>query len=187
MLSFSMFRSTQIKQQENEIAIFAGGCFWCTQSQFDRIKGVLSTIVGYTGGTKSNPSYEEVCEGNTGHVEAIQITYDPTKVSYETLLEIYFHHIDPTTADGQFCDIGKQYRPIIFYRNTMQKEAADKYKQMIIDKNQIDPIVVDILPARAFYPAENFHQQYYQKNPARYKQYYVASGRKQRLKELWGP
>lgn len=185
ILSSIAFCSAHPRNEESEIAIFAGGCFWCTQSHFDRVKGVLSTFVGYTGGEKSNPSYREVCEENTGHVEAIQITYDPTKVSYEELLEIYFHQIDPTKADGQFCDIGKQYRPIIFYQNTKQKAAAEKYIQLLAEKKHMHPILVEILPARIFYPAEDFHQKYYQKNPDHYKQYYLASGREERLQELW--
>lgn len=161
--------------QGYETAIFAGGCFWCTQSDFDSVKGVISTIAGYTGGKKANPTYEEVCEGDTGHVEALQVTFDPQRVSYEQLLDFYWQSIDPTQNDGQFCDIGPQYRPIIFYQNTTQKRLAEASKQKLINASQ--PIVVDILPAQPFYPAEEYHQKYYKKNSAHYQSYRQSSGR----------
>lgn len=158
------------------IATFAGGCFWCTQHDFDHVKGVLSTAAGYIGGTTKNPTYEEVCSGSTGHVEAIQITYDPSKVSYQQLLTIYWKSIDPTRSDGQFCDVGSQYRPLIFYHNEDQKKWAETSKKALIASGK--HVVVDILPAPVFYPAEEYHQQYYKKNPARYQSYRDNSGRK---------
>lgn len=153
-----------------ELATFAGGCFWCTQHDFDELKGVVSTTAGYTGGTKVNPSYEEVCSGKTGHVEALQLSYDPEKISYEKLLDVYWHSIDPTRTDGQFCDIGSQYRPVIFYHNEKQKQLAEKTKKERSSQ-------VDIRPASTFYPAEEYHQKFYKKKPAHYQAYHRASGR----------
>ncbi|MGE5195813.1 MAG: peptide-methionine (S)-S-oxide reductase MsrA [Anaerolineae bacterium] len=169
-----------------EQATFAGGCFWCMQSPFDHLKGVVSTTVGYTGGVKDNPTYEEVSAGTTGHVEAVQVLYDPQKVSYQKLLEVYWQNIDPTRNDGQFCDQGLQYRPIIFYHNQQQELAAQESKKKLIADQKINPILVEILPAKTFYPAEDYHQDYYKKNPIRYKFYRYRCGRDQRLKELWG-
>lgn len=172
---------------EDETATFAGGCFWCVQHDFDEVDGVVSTTAGYTGGTVANPTYEQVSAGKTGHVESVQVTYDPSKVSYEQLLNVYWHNIDPTRSDGQFCDKGNQYRPVIFYHNAMQKELAEKYKQRLIAENKIKPIEVEILPAQTFYPAEEYHQEYYQKNPIRYKYYRFNCGRDARLRQIWGP
>lgn len=171
---------------ESEMAIFAGGCFWCVQSDFDKVKGVISTTAGYTGGTKVDPTYEEVSAGGTGHVEAVQVTYDSTKVTYEQLLDFYFHNIDPTRNDGQFCDTGTQYRPVIFYLNNSQKEAAEAYRSRLLREGKIRPILVDILPAKTFYPAEEYHQKYSEKNPVRYTYYRYTCGRDKRLKQLWG-
>lgn len=162
---------------KNQTAIFAGGCFWCTEHDFDHVEGVVSTLSGYTGGSKINPTYEEVCSGETGHVEALQIVFDPTKVSYEQLLHVYFKSIDPTRNDGQFCDIGTQYRPVIFYVNDTQKELAERVMRNLVDSKKITPFLVAILPATTFYPAEEYHQKFYQKNPAHYKSYRAASGR----------
>lgn len=167
-------------------ATFASGCFWCTQHDFDQVKGVVSTESGYTGGDKINPTYEEVSAGGTGHVEAVQLLYDPHIVSYEELLDFYWHNIDPTRNDGQFCDKGSQYRPVIFYHNEKQKELAEKYKNKLIADNKIKPILVEILPAKRFYPAEEYHQSYYKKNPLRYKFYRYYCGRDKRLQEVWG-
>lgn len=158
-------------------ATFAGGCFWCTQSDFDLLPGVLSTQVGYTGGKKIYPTYAEVCSGKTGHVEAIQILYDPKKISYEALLDAYWQSIDPTRSDGQFCDIGTQYRPIIFYHNEKQRELAEESKRSV----KMKPVKVEILPAETFYPAEEYHQEYYKKKPAEYEYYRSHSGREKRL------
>ena len=176
---------TASDQKKQEVAIFAGGCFWCVQHDFDDVKGVLSTTAGYTGGTKTNPTYEEVSAGNTGHVEAVKVIYDPSKVSYQSLLDFYFHNVDPTRNDGQFCDNGNQYRPVIFYTSEAQRTAAVKYKQTLIAAGKIQPILVDILPAQTFYPAEDYHQEYYKKNPVRYKFYRYNCGRDQTLKEIW--
>ncbi len=169
-----------------EYATFASGCFWCTQHDFDQIKGVISTTAGYTGGNKANPTYEEVSAGGTGHVESLQVKYDSSEVSYQGLLDFYWHTVDPTRNDGQFCDKGNQYRPIIFYQNENQKELAEKYKNELISDNKIRPILVEILPAKIFYPAEEYHQNYYKKNPIRYKFYRHRCGRDDRLTEIWG-
>src|SRR5476651_1835744 len=156
---------------KNEVAIFAGGCFWCVQHDFDQVKGVVSTTAGYTGGSKIDPTYEEVSAGGTGHLESVQVIYDPSKVSYEQLLNFYFHNIDPTRNDGQFCDKGNQYRPVIFYTNNSQKKLAEQYKQNLINSRKVEPMLVEILPAQTFYPAEEYHQKYAEKNPIRYKFY----------------
>lgn len=171
---------------KEETAIFASGCFWCTQSDFDGVKGVVSTTAGYTGGNVANPTYEDVSGGNTGHVESLQVKYDPNVVSYQELLDFYWHSIDPTRNDGQFCDKGAQYRPVIFYYNENQKKLAEKSKNALEAGKLIHPVLVDILPAKTFYPAEEYHQKYYVKNPLRYKFYRYSCGRDKRLKELWG-
>lgn len=160
-----------------DTAVFAGGCFWCTEYDFDHVEGVLATTSGYTGGHKDNPTYEEVCSGETGHVEALQVVYNPAKVSYEQLLAIYFKGIDPTRNDGQFCDIGSQYRPIIFYANDAQKEVAEYFIARLVAAKKVTPFLVQLLPAAPFYPAEEYHQKFYRKNPTRYKSYRAASGR----------
>lgn len=169
-----------------EIAIFAGGCFWCVQHDFDQVKGVVSTSAGYTGGTTIHPTYEEVSEGNTGHVEAVLVVYDPSQVSYQQLLDFYFHNIDPTRDDGQFCDKGSEYRPVIFYENNEQKRLAENYKKNLIASGKIQPVLVAIVPSKTFYPAEEYHQDYYKKNPLLYKFYRSRCGRDQRLQQLWG-
>jgi peptide-methionine (S)-S-oxide reductase len=190
-LLFSIFHNLQAvdmtpSQGKYDVATFAGGCFWCVQKDFDHVKGVISTTAGYTGGHKENPTYEEVSAGGTGHLESVQVVYDPQQVSYEKLLDFYFHNIDPTRDDGQFCDEGKQYRPVIFYHDENQKNLAEKYKQKLIDSKKVHPVLVEILPAKTFYPAEDYHQKYYIKNPLRYKFYRYNCGRDKRLKELWG-
>ncbi len=177
-----LFFSLDSVNAKEEVATFAGGCFWCVQSDFDKVKGVLSTTAGYTGGTKKNPTYKEVSAGGTGHVEAVQIVFDPSQVSYKELLDVYFHNIDPTRDDGQFCDKGDQYRPVIFYYGEKQKKMAEEYER----KLKIQPIKVQILPSTTFYPAEEYHQKYYQKNPIRYHFYRKTCGRDARLKQIWG-
>lgn len=169
-----------------ETAVFAGGCFWCLQHDFDVAEGVISTSAGYTGGNVKNPSYEEVCSGKTEHVEAIEVTYDPKKTSYAKLLQIYWHSVDPTRNDGQFCDIGPQYRPVIFYQNEEQKHLAEESKKELVQSKKYGPIKVDIEPAKTFYKAEEYHQQFYRKSPGHYSSYKAGSGREQRLKEVWG-
>jgi len=170
-----------------QIAPLAGGCFWCMEPPFDKLDGVISTTSGYTGGHQPNPTYKQVSAGNTGHTEAIQIEYDPTRISYEKLLSVFWKNIDPTTADRQFCDHGSQYRPGIFYHDEVQKHAAEKSLQALQENKPFDePIVTEITAASTFYPAEDYHQDYYQKNPLRYKYYRYACGRDQRLEKLWG-
>jgi peptide-methionine (S)-S-oxide reductase len=175
-----------MEPRQTERAIFASGCFWCTQHDFDHVNGVIATKAGYTGGNEVNPTYEEVSSGRTGHVEAVEVTYDPAQVSYQQLLVVYWHNVDPTRNDGQFCDFGAQYRPVIFYHDETQRTLAERSKQALIEENRIKPIVVEILPEKTFYPAEEYHQEYYRKNPIRYKFYRYNCGRDRRLKQLWG-
>lgn len=170
-----------------ETATFAGGCFWCMEQPFDSLPGVLSVMPGYTGGTKQNPTYKEVSAGGTGHAEAVQISYDPARISYEKLLQVFWHNIDPTVSDRQFCDIGSQYRAAIFYHNDAQKKQALKSKEAIEKtRNFRGPVVTEVVQASVFYPAEEYHRQYYKKNPIRYRYYRSGCGRDSRLKELWG-
>ena len=170
---------------ETDTAIFAGGCFWCMEHPFDEVEGVISTTSGYTGGTKENPTYREVSSGTTGHYESEQVEYDPDKVSYEKLLDVYWKNIDPFDARGQFCDKGPQYRSAIFTKNEKEKELATKSKQALPEKlNGKATVVTEILPAKKFYPAEDYHQDYYLKNPIRYKYYRYGCGRDKRLEEV---
>ena len=169
-----------------ETATFAGGCFWCMQPEYDGLEGVISTTVGYTGGHTKNPTYEEVSAGGTGHAESIQIVYDPSKITYAKLLEIFWHNIDPTVKDAQFCDHGHQYRSAIFYHNEEQKKLAEQSKEELTKSKRFKSVETEIVPASTFYPAEEYHQEYYKKNPIRYKFYRYTCGRDQRLKELWG-
>ena len=166
-------------------ATFAGGCFWCMEPPYDELEGVISTISGYIGGTKRNPTYEEVSGGSTGHAEAVQIAYDPTKISYEKLLDVFWRNIDPLTANAQFCDSGSQYRSAIFYHDEAQKNLAEGSKKRLQSRFK-QPIVTEIVRATEFYPAEDYHQDYYKKNPVRYKIYRYGCGRDQRLQTLWG-
>lgn len=172
---------------ETATATFAGGCFWCMQPPFENLPGVLSTTVGYTGGHTKNPTYEDVSAGGTGHAESIQIVYDPNKISYEQLLDVFWHNVDPLTADGQFCDHGAQYRSAIFVHDDEQRRLAEASKQRLQASGRFDrPIVTEIVQASAFYPAEAYHQMYHEKNPVRYSYYRWNCGRDQRLKALWG-
>lgn len=169
-----------------EKATFAGGCFWCMEPPFDKIDGVISTTSGYTGGNEKMPTYEQVSSGKTGHYEAIEIVYDPEKVTYETLLEVFWKNIDPTQANGQFVDIGKQYLSAVFYHDENQKKLAEASKEKLDKSGKFSkPIVTEILPAGEFYPAEDYHQDYYLKNPIRYKYYRFGSGRDQFLNKTW--
>ena len=168
-------------------ATFAGGCFWCVESDFEKVDGVVEAISGYTGGQKENPTYKEVAAGATKHAEAVQVFYDPKKITYKELLDVFWRHIDPTRDDGQFCDKGPQYRPAIFYQDTGQKALAEQSKTGIEKiKPFTDPIKVELIPASAFYPAEEYHQDYYKKNPIRYRYYRFSCGRDQRVADLWG-
>ena len=179
--------NTLAEDSKTEIATFAGGCFWCMEPPYDKLDGVISTTSGYTGGHKADPTYKQVSAGGTGHTEAIQIEYDPAKISYEELLVVFWKNIDPTTSDRQFCDQGSQYRSGIFFLNEAQKSAAEKSLKTIQQTKPFDEAVVtEITSASTFYPAEEYHQDYYQKNPLRYKYYRYSCGRDQRLEKLWG-
>src|SRR3989338_3556997 len=170
-----------------EKATFAGGCFWCMQHPYDELKGVVSTTVGYTGGHRDNPTYEEVCAGETGHAEAIEILYDPTQINYFELLNVFWKNIDPTTLNKQFTDIGTQYRTAVFYHSEKQKQSAESSKEEKERSGIYDnPIVTEITPASTFYRAEDYHQKYYEKCPVRYKMYKSGSGREQYLENVWG-
>jgi peptide-methionine (S)-S-oxide reductase len=169
------------------VAIFAGGCFWCMEPPYDNLPGVTATISGYTGGRKVDPTYQEVSSGVTGHTEAVQVIYDPKKVSYEKLLEVFWVNIDPTVKDRQFCDSGNQYRTGIFYSDDAQRVAAEASRAKLEKSKPFkEAIVTPIEKAGAFYPAEEYHQDYYKKNPVRYKFYRNGCGRDARLKQLWG-
>lgn len=168
-------------------ATFAGGCFWCMEPPFDKLDGVISTTSGYTGGAKVNPTYQEVSAGSTGHAEAVQIVYDPKKVSYDKLLDTFWKNVDPTQKDGQFCDHGSQYRTGIFVHDAEQKRQAEASKASLEKSKPFKAAVVtEIVDATTFYPAEDYHQDYYMKNPVRYKLYRTGCGRDARLKEVWG-
>lgn len=165
-------------------ATFAGGCFWCMEPPFEQLDGVIEVRSGYTGGFKKNPTYEEVSSGHTGHAEAVEILYDPAKISYAQLLDVFWRNIDPTVKDRQFCDVGRQYRSAIFYHDQEQKRLAEQSKQKLSER--FKNIYTEILPATTFYPAEEYHQDFYKKNPVRYKSYRLGCGRDTRLRELWG-
>jgi peptide-methionine (S)-S-oxide reductase len=168
-------------------AVFAGGCFWCEETAFEGVPGVISVVSGYTGGQKKNPTYEEVSAGGTGHAESVEVTYDPAKISYEKLLEIFWHNVDPLQANGQFCDHGNQYRSAIFYGNDAQHAAAEASKRKLEEEPRFKgKIVTQIVPASTFYPAEEYHQDFYKKSPLRYRTYRAGCGRDARLRELWG-
>jgi peptide-methionine (S)-S-oxide reductase len=168
-----------------EKATFSGGCFWCVQHDFDDLKGILSSTVGYTGGTVSEPTYELVCLGTTGHVEAIELLFDPEQISYEKILDFFWRHIDPTRSDGQFCDIGPQYAPCIFYHDERQKKLAERSLLDHQNSRKFPAIMVQIRQASAFYPAELYHQKYYRRSPFQYNWYKTGSGREERLNQLW--
>jgi len=168
-------------------ATFAGGCFWCMEEAFDTVPGVIATTSGYTGGQVKNPTYEQVSSGRTGHAEAVQVEYDPSKVTYARLLEVFWRNIDPTQKDAQFCDYGSQYRSGIFYHDDEQKRLAEASRAALAKSKPFKgEIVTEITKAAQFYPAEDYHQNYYLKNPARYKFYKSGCGRAARLKQLWG-
>ena len=172
--------------QKKAMATFAGGCFWCMEPPFDAEPGVLESIVGYTGGSTENPTYEQVSAGGSGHVESIRIIYDPAIVGYERMLDIFWKNIDPLDSNGQFCDKGSQYRSAIFYHDAEQRELAEMSKKRIEEGGSLPgPIVTEIVPAITFYPAEEYHQEYYKKNPIRYKFYRLSCRRDKRLGELW--
>ena len=170
-----------------EEAVFAGGCFWCVESDFDKVPGVVETVSGYTGGVQENPTYQTVSSGATRHVEAVRITFDPAKTSYEKLLRIFWRSIDPTDAGGQFCDRGHSYTTAVFATSDEQTKIATASKEKLQKAKVLDdPIITPVLPAGMFYPAEGYHQDYHTKNPLRYKLYRYGCGRDSRVKSLWG-
>ena len=180
--------AAQANDGELKKATFAGGCFWCMEPPFDELDGVVSTTSGYTGGHKWQPTYGEVSAGVTGHAEAVEILYDPSKISYAQLLEVFWRNIDPLTPNRQFCDYGSQYRTAIFYHDEEQKRLARESRESLEQSGRFDdPIVTEINRARVFYPAEEYHQDYYEKRPLRYKLYTYGCGREKRLKQVWGP
>jgi len=168
-------------------ATFAGGCFWCMEPPFEALPGVVSVTSGYSGGMERNPTYTEVSAGKTGHAESIQVLYDPKRITYDALLRVYWHNVDPTSGDGQFCDRGRQYRPVIFYHNAAERRVAQDSRTRAARELRVKkPILVQIVPLTAFYPAEDYHQDYYRKNPEQYHEYRTGCGRDRRLRELWG-
>jgi methionine-S-sulfoxide reductase len=185
-LTVGLARAAEPTAPNTRTAIFAGGCFWCIQPAFDKAKGVIKTVVGYSGGTEPNPTYELVTSEKTRYRESIEITYDPTKISWDQLLDIYWRQIDPTQADGQFTDIGPSYRAAIFYGNDEEKKIAEASKAKLAGSGKFDkPIVTEILPAMKFYPAEASHQKYYQQNPAHFEAFERGSGRVSFQKKTW--
>ena len=183
----AMSASAATATSGHALATFAGGCFWCMEPPYDELDGVISTTSGYTGGHKQNPTYEEVSTGETGHTEAVQVVYDPKRITYERLLEVFWRNIDPVTANAQFCDHGTQYRSVIFYHDAAQRRLAEESKRALEASGRFKaPIVTEIVAAGTFYPAEEYHQDYYKKNPIRYKFYRAACERDRRLAELWG-
>jgi peptide methionine sulfoxide reductase msrA/msrB len=197
LILFGCQRSTAVEQGTKQEmaqegmnlskATFAGGCFWCTEADFEKVPGVVKVISGYAGGKKQNPTYEEVSSGTTGHVEAIQVYYDPTRITYEQLLDFFWKHIDPADGEGQFVDRGAQYRSVIFYHDEEQKRLAEKSKKVLQESGKFKkPLVTEIVPFTNFYDAEEYHQDYYKKNSVKYKFYRYGSGRDQFLESTWG-
>jgi peptide methionine sulfoxide reductase msrA/msrB len=187
MGAFAMIYSTLNAEEKFEKATFAGGCFWCVESPFEDMDGVIEAASGYTGGHKENPTYEEVCTGKTGHYEAVQITYDPVKISYKDLLDVFWRQIDPTDGGGQFADRGSQYKTAIFYHNEEQRKIAEESKKALEKSGKFkEPVATQILPATKFYKAEDYHQNYAKKCPIQYSSYKKGSGREKFIKEKWG-
>ncbi|MFM7841525.1 MAG: peptide-methionine (S)-S-oxide reductase MsrA [Nitrospira sp.] len=168
-------------------AVFAGGCFWCMEEAFEKVEGVVSVTSGYMGGKTAAPTYEEVSAGGTGHAESVEVLYDPSKVTYQKLLDHFWKNVDPITSNAQFCDHGSQYRAVIFYGNDQEKQQAEASKQALVQSKRFqEPIVTEVAMAAQFYPAEEYHQDFYKKNPIRYKFYKTSCGRVNRLELLWG-
>ena len=187
LLNSSLMQFSLFAQSKREKATFAGGCFWCMEHPFENIEGVLGVISGYTGGHKDNPTYEEVSSGLTGHFEAVQIIYDPSKISYSGLLDVFWRQIDPTDPVGQFSDRGSQYKSAIFYHNEEQKRLIEISKEQLNKSGKYNkPIITEIIKATQFYKAENYHQNFYKQCPIRYKSYRQGSGRDQYLEKIWG-
>ena len=188
ILLLALALSGAASAQQTEKATFAMGCFWCAEEAFEKVPGVIQAVSGYTGGKVKNPSYEQVSSGRTGHAEAVQVTFDPSKVSYDKLLDTFWLNHDPTVTNRQFCDSGSQYRPEIFYQSEEQKRLAEASKaKWEKDKPFRQPILTQITQASEFYPAEDYHQDYYKKNPVQYRFYVTGCGRYARLDQLWGP
>ena len=175
-----------VRAAEKAEAIFAGGCFWCEEASFEKVVGVTEVVSGYTGGQKLDPTYEEVSAGGTGHAESVRVVYDPAKVSYAHLLEVFWHNVDPVSSGGQFCDRGSQYRSAVFYLDEAQKKAAEASK-IEVEKRLKVKVVTEITAAAKFYPAEAYHQDFYKTNPVRYTSYRLGCGRDARLHAVWGP
>jgi peptide-methionine (S)-S-oxide reductase len=170
-----------------DTAVFAGGCFWCVEEAFDAVEGVVATTSGYTGGRVANPTYEQVSAGGTGHAEVVQVVYAPSRITYAQLLDVFWKNVDPVTPNQQFCDEGAQYRSAIFYQDAEQRRLAEESRRALEQSGRFEqPIVTEINPGAPFYPAEEYHQDYYRKNPVRYKFYKTSCGRARRLEELWG-
>jgi len=181
------FNSHGAAASKTQTAILAGGCFWCIESDYEKLKGVTDVVSGYIGGHIKKPTYEQVSSGKSGHIEAVKITYDPEVISYSQILDYFWRHVDPTRNDGQFCDTGTQYRPAIFYQNVRQKDLALKSTEKTRKIKPFKaPLKVDLIKASEFYLAEQYHQDYYKKNPVRYRFYRYNCGRDKRVKELWG-
>jgi peptide-methionine (S)-S-oxide reductase len=191
LISFAQARDNEqgmtAMSEKYQTATFAGGCFWCVESDFDKVAGVVETVSGYMGGHVKNPGYKQVSAGGTGHAEVVRVTFDPEQVSYTQLLEVFWHSIDPTVRDQQFCDKGRQYRSAVFYQDEQQQQLAEQSRQALEQSKPFKAaIVTEIEPAKTFYAAEDYHQNYYKKNPLRYKYYRHSCGRDQRLQQLWG-
>lgn len=182
-----MVNDARAQSAKQEKAIFAGGCFWCIEAAFEKVDGVIAAVSGYTDGKKVDPTYQEVSAGRTGHAEAVEVTYDPGKVSYAELIDVFWRNIDPTQKNGQFADKGSQYRTAIYYQNNEQQAVAEQAKKTLEQSGKFNkPIVVEIKPAERFYTAEEYHQDYYKKNPGHYKSYHYFSGRGPFIKKVWG-
>ena len=187
LLTIGLGSAAVTARAETKTAIFAGGCFWCMQEPFDQIKGVTKTVVGYTGGSKEEANYTAVSAHKTQHREAIEVTYDPAQISYDKVLDVFWHNINPTQADGQFHDHGLSYQTAIYFGNDEEKKMVEASREKLAKSGKFDrPIVTEILPAMPFYPAEDYHQKYYQTNPAAYEAYHVGSGRVSYLEKIWG-
>ena len=181
--SFALHAAEPVKSAS---AIFAGGCFWCVEADFEKLAGVLSAESGYTGGARLQPSYEQVSAGTTGHAEAVRVVYDPSKISYNQLLDYFWRHVDPTVKNRQFCDIGSQYRTAIYWQSEVERKAAEASRDALLKSGKLTQIHTEIVAASAFYPAEEYHQDYYRKNPLRYSFYRHNCGRDARLQQIWG-
>ncbi len=185
-LGFSFGPGNAVSVENSATAIFAGGCFWCIEADMEKLPGVIAAESGYTAGKKLNPTYEQVSAGGTGHTEAIRVTYDPAKVNYSQLVEYFWRHIDPTVKDKQFCDSGSQYRSGIYWQNDDERKVAESSRDTLLANGKFKTIHTEIVAATKFYPAEDYHQDYYKKNPIRYTYYRQGCGRDQRVEELWG-